>query len=83
MNDIYNLNNFTKFRIDKKLLQNNITKNIEDYVKNIMITDFIHVNHDIQNNYLTSNDKIDIKYDNNYTLIFDNMQCNLKNISLR
>ena len=79
-NFVYNLNNFTKFKIDENLIKKEIYENIEQHVKDIMFDNFKHENHNYLYDYLNTNDNIDIKYDNNYTLVFDNMQCNIKNI---
>jgi hypothetical protein len=79
-NPVFNLNDFTTFQINKDLLKPKIHENIEEYVKNIMLNNFEHYNHDIVNKYLTTNNNINFKYNNKYTLIFDNMQCNIKNV---
>ena len=79
-NEIYNFNNFDKFKIDKKLLENKIYKKIEEYVKDLMFENFEHENHNILYDYINVNDDIKINTSSCYTLIFDNMQCNMKNI---
>lgn len=73
-------NFLNKIKIHKDLLQKDIYENIEQYVKNIMKNNFYHENHDNIYTYVNSNDKVQIKKSNEYTIIFDNMQCNMKNI---
>jgi hypothetical protein len=65
-----------KFEIDDKYYENNIPSNVEDYVKNIMFTNFFNKTE----HYINTTDIISIEYDKNYILIFDNMQCTLNNI---
>ena len=92
-NDVYNLNNLldlpennylnefnenVKFEINKKILETNISSNIEDYVKNIIFTNFINKTERYVE--LNNNDNVVIKYNENYILIFDNMQCSINNV---
>jgi hypothetical protein len=73
---INNLNNTVKFKINKNIINGKIADNIEQYVKNIMLSEFFSD----KNKYLNVIDDIKFEYDKNYVLIFDNMQCNIKNI---
>jgi hypothetical protein len=45
-----------------------------------MFNDFEHVNHDHIYNYTNTNDNVQINKSDEYILVFDNMQCNMKNI---
>jgi hypothetical protein len=75
-NYLQNFNNNVKFNINGEYLKNNIPNNVEDYVKNIMFSNFVNKTE----HYVNTTDIIPIKYDNKYVLILDNMQCSLNNI---
>lgn len=79
-NVVYNLNDFEEFKINSKLLEKETYENIEQHVKDIMFENFEHENHNIIYNYSNTNDNIIIKNNDKYILVFDNMQCNMKNI---
>jgi hypothetical protein len=79
-NEMYNLNTFENFCIKKELLNTNIQENIEQYVSNIIFKDFEHMNGNIKTNYNNTIEEHNIKYDKKYILVFDNMQCTIKNI---
>ena len=79
-NNMYNLNDQTQFKINENIFNNKYHNDIEQYVQNIMLTNFEHINHGITNNYSNINQLDNFKYKNSYTLILDNMQCNLKNV---
>lgn len=72
-NKIYNLNNLTQFEIKNYIFENKYYENIEEYVKTIMLTDFKHHNHETIDTYNNTNNKINLKYKTEYTLILDNM----------
>ena len=76
VNYLENFNEDVKFNINDEYYKNNIPSNVEDYVKNIMFTNFINQTE----HYVNTNDTIPIEYEKNYILIFDNMQCSLNNI---
>lgn len=46
-----------------------------------MLTDYKHQNHHLVDTYTNVNNKINFKYKKEYTLILDNMRCNLKKCS--
>ena len=73
---INNLNNNVKFRINENIIKGKISENIEQYVKDIMLSEFTNN----KNNYININKNAKFEYEKNYVLIFDNMQCNIKNI---
>jgi hypothetical protein len=79
-NEIYNLNDSSKFKINSNLLEKEIYENIEQYVKDLMFNNFEHENHEIIYNYSNTDIDVQISKSDEYILIFDNMQCNIKNI---